>query len=86
MFATMGIETAADLWPDFFVASGDSTDPNFFSLSGAKEILRRKKVIVLEWDGGAHDSGTVARVPSRRLDQSPQKPPSRYFFGRKRAD
>ena len=51
MFSTMGIETAADLWPDFFVASFDSSAPNFFSLAGAKEILRRKKVVLLEWDG-----------------------------------
>lgn len=51
IFSTIGIESAADLWPDFFVASSEKQDPGFFSLAAAKEISRRKKVILLEWDG-----------------------------------
>lgn len=43
-----GLETAVDLWADFFVASPDSNEPNFYDQKAAREIARRKKILVLE--------------------------------------
>lgn len=47
-FEAFGIEAAVDLWPDFFVASQDNNEPNFFDHKAAHEIDRRKKVLLLE--------------------------------------
>jgi len=47
-FATFGIEAAVELWPDFFIASLDKDEPNFFGAIAAKEITHRKKVLLLE--------------------------------------
>jgi hypothetical protein len=51
MYSGFGIETAVDLWPDFFIASDDPAAPNFFSIPAANEIARRNKALLLEWNG-----------------------------------
>lgn len=49
-FASFGVEATVDLWPDFFVASLNDEDPNYFTKTTAEEIAHRKKVVVLELD------------------------------------
>lgn len=46
-FAMFGIPSVVEVWPDFFVASLNPDDPNFYDAATAKEISRRKKVMVL---------------------------------------
>ena len=47
-FSSFGVESALDLWQDFFVASSRSDEPNFLTGPAAKEIALRKKVLILE--------------------------------------
>ena len=45
------LPTIVELWPDIFVASLNPEEPNTFTLSTATEIVRRKKVLLVDWDG-----------------------------------
>jgi hypothetical protein len=51
LFASFGIETAIDLWPDIFVASLNQDEPNQFTGPTGLELARRQKVLLLDWDG-----------------------------------
>jgi hypothetical protein len=50
LFTAFHMESVADLWADFYVASFEEDAPNSFSLETAREIMRRKKVLILEWN------------------------------------
>jgi hypothetical protein len=50
LYSMLGIETAVDLWPDFFVGSFASGGMNQITERAAKEIFRRKKILILESD------------------------------------
>ena len=49
-FGAFGVQTAIELWPDFFVASQEAAEPNAYDQTAAIEINRRKKVLLLELD------------------------------------
>jgi hypothetical protein len=56
LFSMIGAEPALELGADFFVTSLSPNDPNAFTAASAKEIARRKKPLLLEWDGEGEPS------------------------------
>lgn len=63
LFSTLKLEMAADLWPDFYIASSRPSDVNYYSHDIAEEIRRRKKIMILDLSSGEdfpHDANSIS--------------------------
>lgn len=80
-FASLGIETAIELWPDVFVADLNPDDPNFYTGATTYELKRRGKIVLLDWDGQKPAAPEWKKTLRGILTKRPKNPAIDTFLG-----